>query len=58
MLVCFSARKHKAAHSGVIGPVMGRRNRARRSYMRLLISNSLIIDFIFIIVIGAIIIMS
>ena len=50
--VYLCARKHKAAHSGVIGPVMGRRNRARRSYMRLLISNSLIIiDFITIIII-------
>ena len=49
--VYLCARKHKAAHSGVIGPVMGRRNRARRSYMRLLISNSLIIDFIIIITI-------
>ena len=66
---CLCARKHtsnaapKAAHSGVIGPVMGRRNRARRSYMRLLISNPLIIDSIFIIihhyiVIGVIIIIS
>ena len=49
VLVYLCARKHKAAHSRVIGPVMGRRNRARRSYMRLLISNSLIIDFIIII---------